>query len=71
MSYIPPDHRFQMSGYLEGEAARLKDRRSKRGLAALPTAALILVLPFVLVYKLGKLISRPFRRGHSAESQGS
>ena len=62
MSYIPPDHRYQIPGYLEGELDRLKERNTRHGITGLPTFALIFVLPFWLVYRAGKLIVRPFRR---------
>lgn len=63
MSYIPPDHRFQMPGYLEGETARTKELRTKHGITALPTVTLIFVLPFWLLYRGGKLAFRLVRRG--------
>ena len=63
MSYIPPDPRFQIPGYLEGEAARLRERSGKRGLSGMPTIAVIFILPFWLLYKGGKIIFRLFKRG--------
>jgi hypothetical protein len=51
-----------MPGYLEGEAARLQERASKRGLAGLPTLVLIIVLPFLLVIKGGRFLWRKMRR---------
>jgi hypothetical protein len=52
-----------MPGYLEGEAARLQERSSKRGLAGLPTLVLIIVLPFLLVIKGGRFLWMKMRRG--------
>ena len=63
MPYIPPDHRYQIPGYLEAELDRVKERNSKRGITALPTLSLIFVLPFFLIYRGAKLVARPFRRG--------
>jgi hypothetical protein len=62
MSYIPPDPRHQIPGYLEGEVARLRERNSKNGLSGMPTIAVIFGLPFLLLYKGGKSIFRLFKR---------
>ena len=66
MSYIPPDHRWQMPGYAEGEVARMRERNSKSGLAGMPTLVIILILPFLLVIKGGRFLYRKVRRSQPA-----